>query len=118
MQKSLNKIDNNNRVKNLMISGLPEGEIVVQDASLVEDKEKVEKMFNLLEINGGPWDVERIGKPTTNGKTRIAKVVFPDKETRDKAAEKSANLKDLGEPWNKVYLNHDKQPVYRHENNR
>jgi hypothetical protein len=118
MQKSLNKIDNNDRVKNLMISGLPEGEIAVGGASLIDDEDKVEKMFNLIEIEGGPWVVERLGKPTTNGKTRIAKVVFPDKETRDKAAEKSAKLKDLGEPWNRVYLNHDKHPVYRYENNR
>ena len=118
MQKSLNKIDNNDRVKNLMISGLPEGDIEVEGASLVDDKEKVEKMFNLLEIEGGPWDVERLGKPTTNGKTRIAKVVFPDKEARDKAAEKSIKLKDLGEPWRSIYLNHDKHPVYRYENNR
>ena len=118
MQKSLNKIDSNDRVKNLMISGLPEGEMVVGGASLIDDKDKVGKMFNLIEIDGGPWEVERLGKPTTNGKTRIAKVVFPDKETRDKAAEKSAKLKDLGEPWNRVYLNHDKHPVYRYENNR
>ena len=27
-------------------------------------------------------------------------------------------LKDLGEPWSRVYLNHDKHPVYRRENGR
>ena len=118
MQKSLNKIDNNSRMKNLIISGLPEGEIAVGGASLKEDKEKVEKMFNLIEVEEGPWVVERLGKPTTNGKTRMTKVIFQDKETRDKAAEKSTKLKELGEPWNKVYLNHDKHPVYRYENNR
>ena len=118
MQKSLNKIDNNDRVKNLMISGLPEGQVDVQGETVARDDEKVEKMFNLLEIEGGPWAVERIGAPTTNGRTRIAKVVFPDKEARDKAAEKSVKLKDLGDPWSRIYLNHDKHSVYRHENNR
>lgn len=118
MQKSLNKIDNNDRVKNMIISGLPEGEISVEGVSLTNDKQKVEKMFSLLEINGGPWEINRLGKPTTNGKTRITKVVFPDKEARDKAAEKSVRLKDLGEPWKHVYLNHDKHSVYRFENNR
>ena len=101
-----------------MISGLPEGEIEVQGTSLIDDKKKVEKMFNLLEIDGGPWQVERIGKPSTNGKTRIIKVVFPDKDARDKAAEKSVKLKDLEEPWSKVYLNYDRHPVYRYENSR
>ena len=50
MQKSLNKIDSNDRVKNMMVSGLPEGEFVVEGASLTDDKQKVEKMFSLLEI--------------------------------------------------------------------
>ena len=75
-------------------------------------------MFSLIEIDGGPWNVERIGKQPTNGKTRMAKVVFPDKESRDKAVEQSIKLKDLGEPWKKVYLNRDKHSVYRYENNR
>ena len=99
MQKSLNKIDSNDREKNLMISGLPEDEIQIDDVTLSNDNEKVIKMFNLIDIEGGPWNVERIGKQPTNGKTRIAKVMFPDKESRDKAAEQSMKLKDLGEPW-------------------
>ena len=118
MQKSLNKIDNNDRERNLMISGLPEEQIEVNDVLLQSDNEKVAKMFSLLEIEGGPWNVERIGRQPTNGKTRISKVIFPDKETRDKAAEQSIKLKDLQEPWKKVYLNRDKHPVYRYENNR
>ena len=118
MQKSLNKIDNNDREKNLMISGLPEENIQVDDELLESDTAKVTKLFSLIEIDGGPWNVERIGKPPTNGKTRIAKVVFPDREKRDEAAEQSIRLKDLNEPWKKVYLNRDKHAVYRHENNR
>ena len=118
MQKSLNKIDSTDREKNLIISGLPEDEIEVDGVLLKDDLEKVGKMFNLIEIGGGPWNVERLGKPTTNGKTRIARVVFPDREMRDKVVERSTRLKDLGEPWKKVYLNRDKHPVYRVENNR
>ena len=118
MQKSLNKIDNSDREKTLIISGLPEEAIQVEDTLLNNDNEKVTKMFSLIEVNDGPWAVERIGKPTTNGKARMAKVVFPDKEKRDKAAEKSIKLKELAEPWKKVYLNRDKHPVYRCENNR
>ena len=74
-------------------------------------------MFSLIEIEGGAWNVERIWRQSTNGETRIAKVVFPDKEKRDKAAEQSSKLKELEEPWKKVYLNRDKHPVYRYENN-
>ena len=48
----------------------------------------------------------------------MLKVVFPDKESRDGVVEKSKDLKDLGEPWNKVFLNRDEHPVYRSENNR
>ena len=118
MQKSLNKIDNSDREKNLIISGLPEEHIQVDDDVLESDTEKVTKMFSLIGIDGGPWNVERIGKQPTNGKTRIAKVVFPDKEKRDKAVEQSIRLKDLEDPWKKVYLNRDKHPVYRYENNR
>ena len=102
-----------------MISGLPEGQVEIQGETLARDDEKVEKMFNLLEIEGGPWDVERMEMEWEwNGNTRFPKVVFPDKEARDKAAEKSVKLKDLGQPWSRVYLNHDKHPVYRRENNR
>ena len=118
MQKSLNKIDNTDREKNLMISGLPEERIQVDNVWLESDTEKVDKMFSLIEVEGGPWNVERIGRQPTNGKTRIAKVVFTDKEKRDKAAEQSSKLKELEEPWKKVYLNRDKHPVYRYENNR
>ena len=77
-------------------------------------------MFSLIEIDGGlrNRNVERIGKQPTNGKTRMVKVMFPDKESRDKAVQQSIRLKDLEEPWKKVYLNRDKHSVYRYENNR
>ena len=50
MQKSLNKIDNNDREKNLIISGLPEEQIQINDAILGTDTEKVTKMFSLIEF--------------------------------------------------------------------
>ena len=118
MQRSLNKIDSDDREKNLIINGLPEGEIESDGILIREDREKVAKMFNMIEVDGGPWNAVRLGKPTTNGKTRVVKVVFPSKEARDSAAENSVKLKDLGEPWKKVFLNRDKHPVYRSENNR
>merc|ERR1712096_217172 len=111
-------IDNNDRDRNMIISGLPEEQIQVDDVSLDTDTQKVTKMFSLIEIDGGPWNVERIGKQPTNGKTRMAKVVFPDKESRDKAVQQSIKLKDFVEPWKKVYLNRDKHSVYRYANNR
>ena len=118
MQKCLNKVDNVDREKNMIVSGLPETELKVDDISLKEDKEKIEKLFSLIDVRGGPWNVERLGKPTTNGKSRLAKVTFPDKVSRDEAVDKSKTIKDLGEPWKKVYLNRDKHAVYRCENNR
>ena len=54
----------------------------------------------------------------TRWRTTIVNEIFKNKETRDKAVEKSSKLKDLGEPWKKVYLNRDKHSVYRYENNR
>ena len=86
--------------------------------SLNDDADKVKELFSKVKIEGGPWNVERLGEPTTNGRNRVAKVVFPSKKDRDEAVKKSITLKDLGEPWNKIYLNRDEHSVYRAEKNR
>lgn len=117
MQKALNKVDTEEREKNIMVSGMSETDIVLNEVTLSNDNEKLHKLFELIGADFNPTETLRLGtqKP---GKNRVIKVVLEDKNTRNDVTKKASKLKDLEEPWKKIYVNRDEHPVYRSENNR
>ena len=105
MQRSLNFIDFNKRVNNIMISGLSEETIRVNDIVLNNDHQKVNHILSIIDckdISNNDVTITRIGKQREN-KCRIAKVTLSNKEDREKVLKK-VPLKRSSEPWGKVYI--------------
>ena len=122
MQKSLNKIDSDVRNKNVIITGLAEGEIRTENDSLRTDHEKIQWILTRTENSSfddkiDDLDVSRLGavKP---GYNRAVKIILPTVAERDEFLKNTAKMKDAPEPWNKVYVKKDQHPVYAAENNR
>ena len=121
MQASLNRIDSDKRITNIMVSGLAEGPIDDNGNLLSNDKEKIVRLLDVMEIDQSvPREniqVSRIGQPNSSA-TRLLKVNVHSKESRDTILEKSKHLKNKREPWCKVYVKKDVHIVYAKENQR
>ena len=123
MQKSLNSIDADKRITNLIINGLPEEELTVADEEpLIDDKAKIKYLLHSISINDidaliDEFEFTRIGAPA-EGKKRVLKINTHSKNTRDKICQESKKVKLLPAPWKHVYINKDVHPVYLKENQR
>ena len=122
MQKSLNMIDADKRVTNLIINGLPEEEMINEDIDLVDDKAKFKCLMHKIGIGDideqiDNFEFARIGIPA-EGKKRVLKINVGTKDRRDKICKESKKVKLLPAPWKLVYINKDVHPVYMKENKR
>ena len=123
MQKSLNMIDADKRVTNLMINGLPEEELVDnENETLTDDTGKFKYLLHCIGINDidvaiDGFEFSRIGA-AVEGKKRVLKINVGSKETRDKICKETKKVKLLPAPWKYVYINKDVHPVYLKENQR
>ena len=121
MQASLNRIDSDKRITNIMVSGLAEGPIDDNGNILNNDKEKIVRLLDVMEIDQSVQreniQVFRIGQPNPSA-TRLLKVNVQSKEYRDTILEKAKHLKNKREPWCKVYVKKDVHIVYAKENQR
>ena len=111
IQKSLNQIDNVNRANNLIISGLPEENIEIDDENTLEDdKNKLNYLLNSIGLgditrdNADNFVIERIGKRGERNTTRLVKVNIGDSELRNMIKEESKKLKLLRSPWKAVCI--------------
>ena len=122
MQKELNSIDYDKRSKNLIIAGLSEETLTVENTAVDTDIDKV----NLVLSTIGLVDVQlvddsclsRIGKPTNNGRPRMLQVVCENNEVRERIVKSAPKLKEKGDLLSKIYINRDTHPVYQKENAR
>ena len=124
MQKSLNKIDSDVRMKNVIITGLPEGEMHSEDGSesFRSDQEKIKWLLARMENSAFDGEIDdlhvsRIGDAKT-GYNRVLKITLPSVERRDEFLKNTSKMKEAPSPWNKVYIKKDQHPVYIAENNR
>ena len=123
MQKSLNMIDADKRVTNLMVNGLPEEEMVdSNDEVLPDDIAKFKYLSHCIGINDidasiDEFEFSRLGA-AVEGKKRVIKINVGTKETRDKICKETKKVKLLPAPWKYVYINKDVHPVYLKENQR
>ena len=129
MQKSLSAIDGHARSNNIIITGLPESEIIsgqndeVNNIILQNDTEKVKyllksmryELFSDDDINR--FDINRIGK-TKDGYNRVVRVKLASTHERNEFMKNARILKNLNEPWKLIYFKKDLHPVYLSENNR
>ena len=123
MQKSLNMIDADKRVTNLMINGLPEEEMQDDEERVLnDDAAKMKYLFHCIGINDidvqiDGFEYSRIGT-VVEGRKRMLKINVGSKETRDKICKESKKVKLLPAPWKHIYINKDVHPVYLKENQR
>ena len=121
MQGSLNRIDSNKRITNIIVSGLSEETINDGGNQLNNDKEKVDRLLDVMDIDASvqrdTLQISRIGQPN-NSTTRLLKIDVQSKESRDAILEKARHLKTRNEPWCKVYVKKDVHIVYAKENQR
>ena len=124
MQKSLNRIDSGVRMKNVIITGLPEGEIQSDDGNNTysTDKQKIKCLLARMDNHAfddqiEELDISRIGVEKA-GYNRVIKIILPTVEKRDEFLKNTSKMKDAPSPWNKVFIKKDQHPVYIAENNR
>lgn len=124
MQKELNSIDSEKRSNNLIIAGLSEDNLTVEDTIADNDKDKIHLILSAIDLDNDINSLNddsymtRIGNPTNDGKPRMLKVVCQDNETRERIIKSAPKLKQKGEVFSKIYLNRDTHPVYRKESAR
>ena len=122
MQRALNSVDSKERSRNIIVAGLPEDDITTNNVSYSGEKNKIafllEKMGLDTNLVEDPTKMERLGNDTTGSKRRFIKLEFDEKTTRESVIKEAPKLKDLPEPWNKVYFNRDTHPVYQNEHKR
>ena len=121
MQSSLNRMENEGRSQNLIISRIPEGDMQGDDDVLHDDKAKVSYVMRKLNLESVDFcdnmSVERIGR-VNPGKTRFVKVKLPSKDVRNDVLNKKGILKTLEEPLKQIFIKKDLHPVYQKENER
>ena len=123
MQTSLNKIDSDKRITNVMVAGLSENVVIDNEDELSNDAEKIERLLQVMDMDRGTleqvetFEFTRIGQENDT-MTRLLKVNVKSKATRDKILEKAKELKNKNEPWKKVYVKKDVHFVYAKENQR
>ena len=117
-QQALSRIDAGERDCNIIISGLSETDIVIENNSFSTDAEKVTALLGEIETElPNRSEIQRLGKESPNY-CRAIKVNVLNKTYRDNISQKAKHLKDAAEPWSRVYLKKDLHPVVVQENSR
>ena len=122
MQRSLNSIDSEKRSRNLIISGLTEGQLTAENVTVESDLDKVNLILSAVGLPQKQLDCDeglsRIGKANDNGRPRLLQVVCGSNEIREDVMKASPKLKEKGDVLSKIFINRDAHPVYQKENGR
>ena len=114
-QKALDSWDWEKRKKNLIVRGLPEGEMSIDGKDVKDDKSKV---IEVLKKVGGNLemvdDFFRLGK-REEGRSRPLIVKFVRSREKYAIKENSKKLKEAGPMWAKVFIFNDEPFPYREE---
>jgi hypothetical protein len=114
-QRYLEILDERDRVKNVIITGVTETVDALGDTDLA----KVLNIMGEIDVQGSEdlMEVKRLGKQI-EGRTRAMLVSFTDKQVRQNVLKNAKKLKDSAAPYNKVYIKKDIHPMVRKELNR
>ena len=116
-QKTLAQNDKDARMKRLLLSGMPEEDVVLNGESCKSDPEKVEQLLGMINTdNIGPINVRRIGKKDQgpDNRPRYLLIEFSNVSDRNAVKKKSGTLKDNNETKN-FYLKADQPKKTREE---
>lgn len=117
-QKYLESVEASKRAANIIITGLPEDELVIDGETFRSDAEKVQKV--LQEIEQPVVEVEEVGRlgKEQEDRPRILKLKLKNPQDRKTVLQNSSLLNNKAPPLNKVYLKKDMNPMVRKEFNR
>ena len=126
MQKFINKIDQEDRKANIIVTGLSEEPIDLQPDNssdvncITTDTDKISALITSIthdeQFNVDTWEISRIGR-ARDGSNRAVKITTSSMDERDKVLSVASRLKS--QPiWTKVYIKKDLHPVYAKENQR
>ena len=124
MQKFINKIDQEDRKANIIVTGLSEDPIDLSPDSsndvncITTDTEKISALITSIaleeQFDVGAWAISRIGR-ARDGSNRAVKITTTSMDERDKVLSVASRLKSKP-AWTKVYVKKDLHPVYAKEN--
>lgn len=114
-QLFMEQVDRQKRETNLVMFGLPEEQVSLDGATTEDDK--IQKVMNA--VSAGPEVVvrsyRRLGQQQAGNRPRPLLVKVDSKYLRDSVLEKAATLKNMPEPYKKIYLKKDSHPEVRRE---
>ncbi len=117
-QRTLGNIDNVERDRNIIISGLSEEKITINDVTYEKDEQKIEALFKIIGIPlPQGYIIMRLGKANEKFH-RTMKVNVISKDNRDAIMKTTNKLKGADAPWNNIYIKKDLHPALVQENHR
>ena len=117
-QKSLESYKRKEIVNNIMMTGIPNNVLKINDLELTDDKEKIRGIFNYIncpEISDYKYDITSLPS-YQNKNTHSVKLKFGENNDVKKIIEQAKLLKNLGDT--KIYIKYDEPYHSRKENNR
>lgn len=114
-QAFIERLDNDQRANRIIITGVPEDEVLVDgDTTAFSDADKCELLFNLIDSRPTVQDICRLGKPNPN-KSRPIKVTLRNNSDRADVIDKASVLATRTQPFKSVRIKKDTHPAVRHE---
>ena len=121
-QKYLESLEAQKRAANMIVTGVPEGDMTVNGNIITSDLEKCSALLHLLEEDGSVIkSLSRLGKepaPTSTGEPRhprVIKVQLENPECRTRILKMSSKLKEAGPSFSRIYLKKDMHPMVNRE---
>ena len=113
-QLFLEQLDRKNRENNLVLFGIPDERSAFDGVTSEEDK--IQKVLGKVETDSDAVvrSHRRLG-PVNDDRPRPVLIRVDSKFIRDKVLEKAKKLKDLNDPFKKVYIKKDSHPEVRKE---
>lgn len=122
-QRYLESIDAERRGNNIIITGLDENNILINEndntANASTDEEKVKLIFAKIGYTGTKLVyMKRLGAPAQDKTRRPLKIVLENQDIRSNILKDARKLKDASNVYSRIYIIRDLHPGIREENGR
>ena len=109
MQKCLNRMDSDERSKNVIIPVVPEVNVIVNENGLKSEIDKINWILRLIENDHfdeeqiEKFNMSRLGAEKT-GYNRVIKIILTTAKNKNEFLKNAEKLKGAHVPWLKVFL--------------
>ena len=106
-QSFLEQIQRNNLAKNVMITGIPNNDVIIGNVQYSETKEKIDGILRQIDVVIEDDDYElKTFEISDQRTTHVARMIFKDMHTKVRLMTEAKKLKD-NEYFGKVFIRHD-----------